>query len=137
VSSPSSRPLVLVADDYPENRRLFSLYLRKDYEVVEAASAEAALERIRDRPLAAALLDLNYQGGMTGFDLIRALRADPALRALPTIALTAHASPEDRTRCLAAGFDAYLPKPVFRAQMLTALAALLEQPERGVSARAA
>lgn len=127
MSSPETRPLVLVADDYPENRRLFSLYLRKDYEVVEAASAEAVLERLAERPVVAALLDLNYQGGMTGFDLIRHLRADPVHNALPCLALTAHASPEDRARCLAAGFDEYLSKPVFRGQMLDALAVLLAQ----------
>ena len=120
-----ARRTLLVADDHVENLKLFGLYLRRDYEVVEAASAEAVLERLAERPIDAALLDLNYQGGMTGFDLIRTLRADPRWAALPTIALTAHASSEDRTRCLAAGFDAYLSKPVLRAAMLEAVADLL------------
>ena len=120
-----ARPTLLVADDHAENLKLFGLYLRRDYEVVEALSAEAVLERLAERPVAAALLDLNYQGGMTGFDLIAALRADPRYATLPTVALTAHASPEDRTRCLAAGFDEYLSKPVLRAAMLETVAALL------------
>ena len=72
----SARPTVLVADDYPENCRLFSIYLRNDYEVVTALSAEAAFERLKEGDVAAALLDINYQGGMTGLDLIRVLRAD-------------------------------------------------------------
>ena len=111
------RPTLLVADDYPENCKLFSIYLRKDYEVVTALSAEAALARIQEGGIAAALLDINYQGGMSGLDLVRHLRADPAL--------AAHASPENRRACLEAGFHAYLSRPVLKAQMLTAVEALL------------
>ncbi len=121
----TARPTLIVADDHAENLKLFGLYLRRDYEVVEVLSAEAVLARLAEGPVDAALLDLNYQGGMTGFDLIAAIRAHPQWNALPTIALTAHASPEDRTRCLAAGFDAYLSKPVLRAAMLEAVADLL------------
>jgi CheY-like chemotaxis protein len=125
---PDARPAVLVADDYPENRRLFSLYLRKAYDVVEAGTGEEVLARLAERPVAAALLDLNYQGGLTGFDVIRQIRADAGLSGLPTIALTAHAGIEDRRRCLDAGFDAYLAKPVTRGEMLGALDRLLAQP---------
>jgi CheY-like chemotaxis protein len=123
------RPVVLVADDYPENRRLFALYLSKAYRVVEASSGEEVLELLAacpdEAPVEAALLDLNYQGGMTGFDIVVALRADARWSALPLVALTAHASPEDRVQCLASGFDAYLSKPVFRGPMLETLAGLL------------
>jgi CheY-like chemotaxis protein len=123
------RPLVLVADDYPENRRLFVLYLAKAYEVVEASSGEEVLSVLAacpaERPIEAALLDLNYQGGLSGFDLVRHVRADARWSGLPLVALTAHASPEDRDRCLAAGFDAYLSKPVFRGPMLETVAGLL------------
>ena len=120
-------PTLIVADDYPENRKLFRLYLRKEYQVVDVATAEEVLERLDDTPIAAALLDLNYQGGMTGFELIAAIRAHPRWSALPTVALTAHASPEDRRRCLEAGFDEYLSKPVLRGPMLETVAALLNR----------
>ncbi len=118
------RPTLLIADDYPENLQLFSIYLRRDYDVVTVTSAEEAAARIA-QGVDAALLDLNYQGGMSGFDLIRQLRADERTAQIPAMALTAHASPEDRESCLAAGFDAYLSKPVMKAEMLRAVAALL------------
>lgn len=123
----SARPTLLVADDYPENRQLFTLYLRKEYDVVTAASGEEVVEKLATEPVAAALLDLNYQGGMTGFDVLRHIRADDRLASLPTMALTAHASPEDRERCLAAGFDLYLSKPVMKAEMLAAVQTLLDR----------
>lgn len=120
----SARPTLLVADDYPENLQLFTLYLRRDYDVVTARSAEDAAARIAEG-VDAALLDLNYQGGMSGIDLIRHLRANSETACVRALALTAHASPEDRDRCLAAGFNAYLSKPVMRAEMLAAVRELL------------
>ena len=121
-----TRPTILVADDYPQNLTLFTVYLRNDYEVVTASSAEAAAARVA-QGVDAALLDLNYQGGMTGLECIQHIRANPATADLPAMALTAHASPEDRVRCLAAGFDDYLAKPVLKAQMLQAIETLFAQ----------
>lgn len=119
------RPTLLIADDYPQNRRLFSLFLKANYEIVEAASAEEVLERLEAQPVDAVLLDLNYQGGMTGMDLIGRLRQDPRWATLPAIALTAHASPEDRAKCIDAGFDDFVSKPVFRGPLNETVSALL------------
>ncbi|MEM6325566.1 MAG: response regulator [Bacteroidota bacterium] len=127
--APASRSLILVADDVPENRQLFSLYLRSEYDVVTAATAEEAIEMLRSRPFDAALLDINYGPGMDGFGAIRVIRADPALARLPVAALTAHVAPEDRAHCLRAGFDLFLAKPVRRAQMKEALTRLLDTRE--------
>ena len=122
------RPTLLIADDYPQNRRLFSLFLKKDYEIVEAASAEEVLEVMESRHVDALLLDLNYQGGMTGMALIGHIRKDPRWASVPAIALTAHASPEDRDRCIEAGFDDFVSKPVFRDPLNATVAALLARP---------
>ena len=118
-------PLVLIADDVPENRKLFTLYLRGKFEVVTASTVEEALSLLRQRPFEAALLDINYGGGKDGFDAIREIRADPQLAKLPAAALTAHVAPEDRDQCINAGFDAFLAKPVRRAEMQDALRSLL------------
>lgn len=78
-----------------------------------------------------------------GLAVTRMLKADPATARIPIIALTAHALPEDRTRAMKAGFDAYRVKPV-RPRDVTAEAARWlgispppETPARGVRASAA
>lgn len=135
-ASAASRPLVLVADDVPENRQLFALYLRADYEVVTASTAEEAIATLRERRFDAALLDINYGGGMDGFDAIRVIRQDPVLASIPAAALTAHVAPEDRDQCLRAGFDLFLAKPVRRAEMKEALVGLLGQRQAAWVSRA-
>ena len=120
---------VLIADDVPENRQLFSLYLRAQYDVATAETAEEALRLLRTQPFDAALLDINYGGGMDGFDAIREIRRDPRIAPLPVSALTAHVAPEDRDQCLRAGFDMFIAKPVRRAEMKIALEKLLKKGE--------
>ena len=120
-----SAPRVLVADDVVANQKLFSIYLKKDYDVVVVGTAEDALAEVQGGAVDAALLDLNYQGGMSGIELVQRIRADEATASVPTPALTAHASADDRQRCLDAGFDAYLSKPVMRDAMLEAVRDLL------------
>ena len=130
------RLAVLVADDYPENRRLLYFYLRDRFEVLQAATAEEALTLLRERhaagePVAIAVLDLNFCDGMSGIDAIQAIRKDPALAGVRAVALTAYAFPDDRQRCLDAGFDAYIPKPVFKPGLLEKLDSLLGAPPSG------
>lgn len=122
------RPTLLIADDYPQNRRLFALFLKANYEIVEAASAEEVLEVMEAQPVDMLLLDLNYQGGMSGMDLIQHIREDARWAGIPAVALTAHASPEDRTKCIEAGFDDFVSKPVFRDPLNETVATLLAQP---------
>ncbi|HLT47675.1 MAG TPA: response regulator [Rubricoccaceae bacterium] len=124
------RPTVLVADDYPENRRLLYFYLRDRYEVLQVATAEEAVAVLRERqaagaPVAVAVLDLNFCDGMNGIEAVQAIRRDPLIAAVRTLALTAYAYPDDRDRCLEAGFDDYVSKPVFKAGLLEKLDGLL------------
>lgn len=113
-----SRPVILVADDYPENRRLLYFYLRDRYEVLHAATAEEAIETLRTQSVDLAILDLNFCDGMSGIDAIQAIRKDPAISGIRALALTAYAYPDDRQRCLDAGFDDYIAKPVFKKGLL-------------------
>jgi CheY-like chemotaxis protein len=122
--------VVLVADDYPENRRLLYFYLRERYDVVQASTAEEALEVLRGSKVDAIILDLNFRDGMSGIEAIGHIRREPELARVRALALTAYAYPDDRQRCLDAGFDAYLAKPVFKPAILEKLSEMLA-PEAG------
>ena len=130
-SETSSRPVILVADDYPENRRLLYFYLRDHYEVLHAATAEEAIETLRTQSVDLAILDLNFCDGMSGIDAIQAIRNDAAISDIRALALTAYAYPDDRQRCLEAGFDAYIAKPVFKKGLLETIDKMFGDPAVG------
>jgi CheY-like chemotaxis protein len=71
------------------------------------------------RPPDLVLLDISLPG-MDGPEVLKRLRADPALTRLPVIALTAHAMAGDRERFLALGFNGYVTKPILDEELLFA-----------------
>ena len=131
-SGAASRPVVLVVDDYAETRRLIYFYLRGAYEVVTAASAEEALGYLGEHPVDLVVMDINFQDGMNGMTATEHIRADPALKHLPVLAISAYAYPDDRTRFLKAGFNDYIAKPIFKERMLKKISALLDGPAQGI-----
>ena len=103
---------VLVIEDNPLSRELVTAVLESvGCDIVTAGSAETGLELAHRVPLDLILLDLRLPG-MSGLDAIRTIRADPVLTDLPVVALTAQAMHGDETGALAAGFDAYISKPI-------------------------
>ncbi len=112
---------ILLAEDGPDNQRLISFHLRKAGATVDIAdNGRIALERI-DAAIAAGmpydLLVTDMQmPEMDGYTLARTLRERGT--AMPVIALTAHAMNEDRDRCLDAGCNDYITKPVDRGVLL-------------------
>jgi two-component system cell cycle response regulator DivK len=103
--------VVAVVEDNADNRLLLQAILDGLYDVHEYETAEAALEAFERAAPDVVLLDISLPG-MSGVELVERLRADPALRHVPVIALTAHAMAGDRETYLAAGFDAYVTKPI-------------------------
>jgi signal transduction histidine kinase/CheY-like chemotaxis protein len=113
---------VLVAEDGPDNQRLIRLFLeRLGCQVEIAAEGRSAVTRVLDGPkdLDLVLMDLQMPL-LDGYAAARELRASGV--ALPIIALTAHAMSEERERCLAAGCNDYLSKPIDRAALAACLA---------------
>ncbi len=114
---PSAR--VLLVDDDRDIREVVGAMLDAVGLTVEAAtSAEEALERVRASSFDLLVLDWNLPG-MTGIELCRLVRRDPALCTLPVLFLTAHASSRDVVDAFASGADDYVVKP-FRAPELGA-----------------
>jgi CheY-like chemotaxis protein len=128
----TARPTVLVVDDYPENCRLLYFYLRGDFEVLTAASAEEAFEILDRQRVELVVMDINLKDGMNGIEAAARIRQRDDLGHLPILAISAYAYPDDRARFLEAGFDDYIPKPIFKERMLRKVRALLEGRDEGV-----
>ena len=110
---------VLIVDDQEINRVLPRTHLeRLGVSVVEADDGHAALARLAAEPFDVVLLDISMPG-LSGIDVCRRVRADPALRGL--IAYTAHAFQQTTDEIMAAGFDDLLLKPIRRDSLLRAL----------------
>jgi len=102
---------IAVVEDNPDNRLLVQVILEPFYEVVEYENGQAAMEGLQKKRPDLVLLDVSLPE-MDGTEVLRRIRADENLRALPVIALTAHAMAGDREKFLAAGFDDYVTKPI-------------------------
>ncbi len=115
----SRRYTVLHIEDNPINLKLVKKFLavRPDIELLEATSAESGLDIVRSKRPDLILLDINLPG-MDGFSAMNHLKDDPATRDIPVVAVTANAMLRDVERGIAAGFTAYLAKPLDVAMFL-------------------
>ncbi|CAG0985261.1 partial Autoinducer 2 sensor kinase/phosphatase LuxQ, partial [Rhodocyclaceae bacterium] len=115
---------VLLAEDNPTNRLVATRILEKaGIAVTSAENGAEALMRLEAAPEAfdAVLMDIQMPV-MDGIAATRRLRTNPRFAALPIIAMTADAMAEDQQRCLDAGMQDYVPKPVSVPVLLAALA---------------
>ncbi len=103
---------VLIADDNPAGRELVHESLAEHVgSILEASDGREALAKIRESRPDLVLLDIQMPE-MDGYQVVREIRSDPALKSLRVVALTAFAMQGDRERALEAGFDDYVTKPV-------------------------
>ncbi|WP_022976454.1 ATP-binding protein [Nevskia ramosa] len=118
VQSRDNRPLIVLADDNADMRNYVKRLLSESCEVLAVGDGLEALEAIqRDKP--DLVVSDVMMPGLGGFELLKALRADPATASIPLLLLSARAGEEARVEGLRAGADDYLTKP-FRAQELVA-----------------
>jgi len=115
------RKALLVDDDARNIFALSSVLERRGMDVLTATTGREAISILKaDRGISIVLMDI-MMPEMDGYETIQAIRADPSVRRLPIIALTAKAMKGDRERCLEAGASDYLAKPVNTEQLLSAL----------------
>ena len=121
-------PLVLLVEDNVHNRRIFQGVLsHAGFEVVEAEDGARALELVRQSRPDLILMDLSIPV-VDGWECTRRLKADEATRAIPIIALTAHAMSGDEDRARAAGCDGYLTKPISPKRVVEEVRRVLRLP---------
>jgi signal transduction histidine kinase/ActR/RegA family two-component response regulator len=120
--------LLLYVEDNPANLKLVEelIGFRPDLRLLAASDGPRGLALARAELPEVILMDINLNG-MSGFDVLRALRHDPRTAGIPVIALTANAMPRDVERGLAAGFAHYLTKPVDVDKFTAAIDAALAQ----------
>src|ERR1700761_2634155 len=113
--------VLLVDDDARNIFALSSVLERRGMDVLTATTGTEAIQILETTPgVAIALMDI-MMPGMDGYETMEVIRANPAFRRLPMIALTAKAMKGDREKCLEAGDSDYLAKPVDTEQLLSAL----------------
>src|SRR5215472_1967331 len=119
--------LILIVEDNPKNLKLVRDTLQvKGYQTIEAETGEEGVQLARERPPALILMDIQLPG-MSGIEAFKELRADPATRAIPIIAVTASVMAQDRQKIMAAGFAGFQGKPISVRELLGTMRWILER----------
>jgi two-component system cell cycle response regulator DivK len=98
------------------------------YEVIEAIDGTSGISAAHDQSPDLILMDVNLPD-IDGLEVTRQLKADPKFSLTPILALTANAMHGDRERCLAAGCDGYIPKPITKNELLNTVAHFIKQSQ--------
>jgi CheY-like chemotaxis protein len=118
-------PQILLVEDNEMNRDMLSRRLsRKGFEVLMAIDGDECMQVLTEHKPDLVLMDINLPG-RDGYELTREIKADSSTRAIPVIALTAHAMSGDREKSIAAGCDDYDTKPVDLKRLLGKIQNLL------------
>jgi two-component system chemotaxis response regulator CheY len=118
---------VLIVEDSPTMRQLLVFALRrlKEVEIVEAQDGMDGLRRVSNDHFDIALIDINMPV-MDGLKLIRLMRGEDNLKAIPIVVITTEGASEDRERAIALGANEYLTKPIQANRVLEVVKSLLK-----------
>ena len=133
IASPAEGIRILVAEDNRVNQQLVLRLLEKrGHRASLADNGRAALRALEEQDFDLVLMDIQMPE-MNGFETTQAIREREAGsgRHLPVVAMTAHAMKGDEERCLAAGMDAYVTKPIRAEKLFETIAAVLGRPPLG------
>ena len=118
-------PRVLIADDDPLGAELLEAYLGEcDYELRTAGDGEQTLQLVASWKPDLVLLDV-MMPRISGFEVCKRLKADPATSAIGILMITALDQPSDRERAVEAGTDDFVSKPINKTELLLRVRALL------------
>jgi CheY-like chemotaxis protein len=126
------RTLLLVDDDMRNTFALSKLLRKHDMNIVIADNGQMALDKLKENPSIEVIIMDIMMPVMDGYQAMHAIRAQRSLREVPIIALTARAMPEEQEKCIAAGANDYLVKPVDIERLLTLLRVVLFRQEVAV-----
>ena len=131
----SNAPLVLIVDDFADNREMYTQFLVfSGLRVAEAQNGHEALDKAFELLPDLIVMDLSLPG-LDGWEATRRLKADDRTRAIPVIALTGHALAGHSKGAMDAGCDAFITKPCLPERLLQEIQSMLKNhpatPERG------
>src|SRR6195256_6314096 len=110
--------LILAVEDQEDNMQILrDLLTSAGYEIVEAENGEEAMAAVAKRRPDLILMDIQLPI-MDGYETTRRIKANPALRSIPIIAVTSYALSGDEQKARAAGCDDFVPKPYSPRQLL-------------------
>jgi CheY-like chemotaxis protein len=125
-SAKPESPLVLVVDDFPDNRDMYMQYLEfSGLRVAEAQNGHEALQQANALLPDLIVMDLSLPG-LDGWEATRRLKADARTRAIPVIALTGHALAGHSKGAIEAGCDAFITKPCLPERLLEEIRKMLD-----------
>ncbi len=111
----------LYIEDQVDSQILFKVQMRGLKDIKYAVSFEEALPLLEQEQFDFIVMDINLQGEYNGLDALKIIHKMPAYQDVPIIAVTAYVLPGDREKFIAAGFNDFISKPIFREKMLESL----------------
>lgn len=125
---------VLLVEDHEDTRQMYAEFLGMSFDVLSAPDGEKGLALMREQRVDIVITDLSLPG-MDGFELVAAIRSDPALRAVPIVCLSGYGGLAHEQRARAAGCDRILQKPCMPDALAEVAAELIrEAAERSAGA---
>ncbi len=114
----TTQPTVLIVDDHTDIRRLLSITLGREFQIVEAEDGPSALEAVQHHHPKVVLLDVMMPGEMNGLQVLDAIKADPLTRDTLVAMITARGQVADHEEASQRGADAYFIKPFSPLQVV-------------------